>query len=242
MKTLVLLVCFTLFNSWCYAQSLFDCDQPSIDTLIVSTINDTVRISNEKLCSHCNAAFAISITQSSDSIYILESDTANGIAMCNCVFDIEISIAGLIPGNYIAVVHRYYGSIINQTEYVGTVQIVVPTSTPGNLSVISSQSDCITVGLNEYGKDLPEDYALSQNFPNPFNPVTTINYEIYKEGNVSIKLFDCLGNEIETLVNRFSTTGSYSLQYDASRLTSGVYFYQLIVNDFMSTKKMCVMK
>ena len=95
---------------------------------------------------------------------------------------------------------------------------------------------------NEINRNIPAKYALDQNFPNPFNPSTTITYQIKDEGKVQIKLFDVLGREIKILVNETKQPGFYSFSYDAKNLNSGVYFYSIKVNDFMSTKKMILLK
>jgi hypothetical protein len=85
-------------------------------------------------------------------------------------------------------------------------------------------------------------FQLYQNFPNPFNPTTIINYQIPDYGKVTLKVFDILGREIKTLVNKFQSGGSYSIRFDASKLTSGVYFYQLKSGDYSSIKKMVLVK
>ena len=86
------------------------------------------------------------------------------------------------------------------------------------------------------------EYAITQNFPNPFNPATTINYQIPQTGFVTLKIYDILGKEVATLVNEQKTQGRYSVNFDASRLASGVYIYQLRVNDYVSSKKMLLLK
>jgi hypothetical protein len=96
----------------------------------------------------------------------------------------------------------------------------------------------IEVTLN----NLPNSFALYQNYPNPFNPSTTINYSNPVPGQVILKIFDVLGREIETLINEFQNEGMHSIKFDASNLTSGIYFYQLKVTDFVSTKKMLVIQ
>jgi hypothetical protein len=88
----------------------------------------------------------------------------------------------------------------------------------------------------------PIKFQLSQNFPNPFNPSTTINYQLPKTGFVTLKIYDILGKEVATLVNEQKNKGRYSVNYDASRLASGVYIYQLRVNDYLSSKKMLLLK
>ncbi len=85
-------------------------------------------------------------------------------------------------------------------------------------------------------------YSIEQNYPNPFNPSTTIKYSVPQTSNVVIKVFDILGNETETLVNEEKSAGNYNIEFDASNLPSGVYFYQLKAGGFVRTKKMVLMK
>jgi len=85
-------------------------------------------------------------------------------------------------------------------------------------------------------------YQLSQNYPNPFNPSTKIKYSVLHTSNVVIKVFDILGNETETLVNEEKSAGNYNIEFNASNLPSGVYFYRLQAGDFIQTKKMILMK
>jgi hypothetical protein len=101
--------------------------------------------------------------------------------------------------------------------------------------------------ITDVEEDLSEnelDFVLYQNFPNPFNPSTTIKYSIKKQTNVSIKLFDVLGNELATLVNEFKYPGVYSINLDAEKiqLSSGVYFYSMKAGEFTSTKKLILIK
>jgi len=85
-------------------------------------------------------------------------------------------------------------------------------------------------------------YELSQNYPNPFNPVTYINYSIPKSGFVKLSVFDILGKEVATLVNSNKPEGSYEVIFDASRLSSGVYFYKITAGEYIEVKKMSVIK
>lgn len=89
----------------------------------------------------------------------------------------------------------------------------------------------------------PNEFNLSQNYPNPFNPVTTINYSVPEKSFIKIKVFDVLGKEVATLVNEEKDAGNYSINFDASNLSSGVYIYKLIVNNKKEfSKKMIVNK
>jgi hypothetical protein len=85
-------------------------------------------------------------------------------------------------------------------------------------------------------------FALSQNYPNPFNPTTKIRYSIPNQGFVTLKVFDVLGREIATLVNKEQPVGNYEVEFDASSLTSGIYFYRIQAGEFVETKKMVLMK
>ena len=89
---------------------------------------------------------------------------------------------------------------------------------------------------------LPQNFVLYQNYPNPFNPSTKIRYSIPQSSNVIIKVFDILGNEIETLVNEEKPAGNYEVEFDASGLSSGMYLYKLQAGNFVETKKMILLK
>jgi hypothetical protein len=86
------------------------------------------------------------------------------------------------------------------------------------------------------------DYSLSQNFPNPFNPTTSINYQIKEKGFVSLKIFDMLGTEVASLVNESQEAGSYSVEFNAADLPSGMYVYRLSTNNFVDTKKLILLR
>jgi hypothetical protein len=85
-------------------------------------------------------------------------------------------------------------------------------------------------------------YSLSQNYPNPFNPVTNIHFSIPKDGNVSLKFYDMLGNEVAVFADGFMKAGNYNAEFDGSNFASGTYFYTLKSNDFYETKKMILVK
>ena len=88
----------------------------------------------------------------------------------------------------------------------------------------------------------PNQFYLSQNYPNPFNPTTKIKYSIPNSSFVTLKVFDILGREIETLINEEKTAGNYEIDFDASQLSSGIYFYQLKSGEFIQTKKMILIR
>lgn len=94
----------------------------------------------------------------------------------------------------------------------------------------------------EASYSLPLEFSMSQNYPNPFNPATTIDYSVPKTGTVTIKVYDVLGKEVATLVNRQMTAGNYKVEFNANDLTSGIYFYELRAGNYNSIKKMILLK
>jgi len=108
----------------------------------------------------------------------------------------------------------------------------------------------ISSGENEI---LPIKFSLAQNYPNPFNPTTKIKYSIPSTGTsslstsggmklVQLKVYDILGNEVATLVNEEKPAGEYEVEFNASKLPSGIYFYRLKAGNFIQTKKMILIK
>jgi len=90
---------------------------------------------------------------------------------------------------------------------------------------------------------LPIDYTLAQNFPNPFNPSTKIQYALPVEGSVTLKVFNILGQEVITLINNeLVTAGRHEVTFDASHLPSGIYLYRIQTDGFVQVKKMILMK
>ncbi|MBS1552774.1 MAG: T9SS type A sorting domain-containing protein [Bacteroidetes bacterium] len=95
---------------------------------------------------------------------------------------------------------------------------------------------------NEVSVGVPSEFELSQNYPNPFNPSTKISFALPKEGKVSLKIYDMTGKEVMTLVNEVKTAGYYSVSFNASSLSSGMYFYTLSADNYTATKKMMLIK
>ncbi|MFO7888709.1 MAG: T9SS type A sorting domain-containing protein, partial [bacterium] len=90
--------------------------------------------------------------------------------------------------------------------------------------------------------NIPDEYSLSQNYPNPFNPLTTIQYALPKPGKVSVMIYDITGREIMELINEEKSAGYHSVEFDGSRLSSGLYFYRLKSNNFQQIRKMMIIK
>jgi photosystem II stability/assembly factor-like uncharacterized protein len=118
-------------------------------------------------------------------------------------------------------------------------------------ALLIDRTGCLFAGTSDHGvfrsagstsmqdsRLAPQVCALSQNYPNPFNPTTTIRYELPKASHVALSVFDILGREIATLLNEEKSAGTYTVQWDASGVSSGVYFYRLRAGDFVQTRRM----
>jgi N-acetylneuraminic acid mutarotase len=136
-----------------------------------------------------------------------------------------------------------------------TIKLFVPggygSVSGGTPGVATNQFDVIgcgpfLVGLFNQSSIMPDVFSLSQNFPNPFNPSTRIEFSIPKSGLVTLKVYDILGKDVAVLVNEIRSSGSYAVDFNASSLegglSSGVYFYKLESGDFVATKKMFLLK
>lgn len=99
-----------------------------------------------------------------------------------------------------------------------------------------------TTAVKEKQVNVPYQYKLEQNYPNPFNPSTRINYSIKNEGFVSLKVYNILGQQVANLVNEVKTPGNYSVNFNASDLSSGIYLYKIESNGFTQTKKMILVR
>lgn len=140
------------------------------------------------------------------------------------------------------------------TKYLNSVYFTSPTT--GWIAgvygtILKTTNGGVTFAEEEQIYEIPTDYTLSQNYPNPFNPVTKIKYTIPENNpllrgargvSVTLKVYDLLGNEVATLVNEEKTVGDFEVEFSASDLSSGIYFYQLKVGEFISTKKMILLR
>ncbi len=117
------------------------------------------------------------------------------------------------------------GTVYTGTTYFDNIAAIFPT----------------TVGVED-SKELPSSYQLAANYPNPFNPSTTISFSLPREEHVSMKVFNTLGEEVAELVNNVVKAGTHSISFNANNLSSGVYFYTITAGNYRATRKMILMK
>ena len=108
-------------------------------------------------------------------------------------------------------------------------------------NIILKVASTILVSVED-DKQLPSEFSLEQNFPNPFNPSTTINFTLPEKEIVILKIYDVMGEEVAVLLNEEQPAGLHSVEFDASKLASGTYYYKLQAGSNIETRKMMLLK
>jgi hypothetical protein len=134
---------------------------------------------------------------------------------------------------------RFYTLIIFLLSFTGSV---FSTDGPHAGQVFVSSIHSFRTELTVTSVQSPNGFYLGQNFPNPFNPVTDIYFSVPKSQNIRITVTDVLGKEIGVITQGFTAAGSYKANFDASGLSSGIYFYKFESNEFSEVKKMTLVK
>jgi hypothetical protein len=176
-------------------------------------------------------------------VYAVANGQVAGYGMTNSSGN--YSINGLAPGTYSVVVDKTgFDEVAPQTTSVTYSNTT--TSTGGVISVPVIQ----TVNFSVSGTtavlapvtNIVRDYTLQQNYPNPFNPSTTITFALPQAGRTTLKIFNILGQEVASLVDKVENSGPHQVVFNADKLSSGVYFYQLHSGSFVQSKKMILLK
>ena len=134
------------------------------------------------------------------------------------------------------------GSITSISKMPRTSKTVTALSDNNTLLVASEDSLTVILGIQTISTEIPKTFSLSQNYPNPFNPKTNINMELHKSGFVKLVIYDVSGKEMETVISQYLKAGTYKIDWDGSRYSSGIYFYKIITDEFIQTKKMVLVK
>ena len=140
-----------------------------------------------------------------------------------------------IPSDILESNTQYYWRV-NASVIVSSILLTTPFSTAFRFTTGSF------TGIEPFGTEIPLMYRLYNNYPNPFNPVTKIRFDIANTGKTELAVYDILGNKLEELVNEDLNAGSYTAEWNATQFSSGVYFCRLSSQDFSETKKMILTK
>ncbi len=184
-----------------------------------------------------------------DSIFVklVYGSSGPGTVKPDSALSIQPTAFLLQPNSSQGITFTIYPPKVNRTNLNITYTPKIIVTSKSNLGPkvfektmwVKLQGTLSSIGNNE---QFPTVYSLHQNFPNPFNPLTVISYNVPKNNHVSLKVFDAIGREIVELVNREQTTGKYSVNFNGDALSSGLYFYRLISGNFIETRKMVLLK
>ena len=178
------------------------------------------------------------------AIYKISKVDGSSTLVGNTGFSQTPSIAFDSEGKFFGTTN-FSGSKISDLISIDTLTGIGTVIGSTGFSLVSGlvMKGTVVVGIKENTtSQVPTDYALKQNYPNPFNATTKITYSLPKLSKVSLKIYDIIGNEIITLVDGAKDAGVYDVVFKEANLTSGVYLYKLTAGDFISTKKMILLK
>jgi len=209
-------------------------------------VGDTVKIWNTNIYTSCGAEFAASVALPKNSIIVTEQDTSTRHMVCGCYYDVNASLTGLTPGNYQIVIYRQQ---LRKYQYAEDTLILVASfsfSIAGEVaqqsSARTSASGCHEAPLSVHQSRAAGRYVVLTSYPNPFNPTATIRYSIREAAIVRLEVFNDAGRSIAPLVNEKKEAGEYSIQFDGSKLASGVYFCRLRAGSDQLTNKLVLVK
>lgn len=224
-----------------------------------TTVKDTISIPNSLSVSSVELFLAIQSTNTDDIEITLRAP--NGTTR-------EISTDnGSSSDNGYLTVFRDGSTLVTNTEFFAPFSnLAGPEVTMGNFGGTNAQGNWIlqvsddgagdpglilgwglrfnnlTTSIENISTTTPEVFSLGQNYPNPFNPTTTIRIQVPKDNDVTIKVFDILGKEVATLLNKNMKSGTYEITFDGKSLSSGTYFYRMTAGEFTDIKKMVLVK
>jgi oligosaccharide reducing-end xylanase len=202
------------------------------DKFWVATFGNAAKYVRER-----NAASISEVSVKPDSITITISDTLD-----NSYYDCPITVRRPLPQGWASSDVLQNGKkITSQIVEIGSVQYVMFDVVPDDGDITLAKNGTTSVE-DHLEFSIPAHSSLNQNYPNPFNPATTITYSLSKNSYVSLKVYNLLGLELETLVNREMAAGNHTVSWNAHEEPSGVYFYRLEAGPYSSIHKMMLLK
>jgi len=194
----------------------------TLDSIVVVTSNDTVYVWDFNAWEQCGFMLDYTVDIVDSIITITQIDTAEDATTCYSYHNFVVPVAGLLDGDYRIDIYR--DCLYEDIKFIKSFWFQYPLSNIDNI------------------EERPDKFILYNAYPNPFNPFTTIEYSIPERNQIVLKVFDFLGKEIVTLVNEEKPAGKYSVLFDARYLSSGVYFYKIIIGNYSITKKLLLVK
>lgn len=203
----------------------------------------------DSLALGMSASYTLTITSANGSAGGLDVATRSGVLSVNQTGtklmngEIVHSAAKSFSGGSVSFTFNYTAPNSNTVDTIFSTGLSSTGGTSGAWNWSNKRVKVYTVaGTIQNTTIQPDSYSLSQNFPNPFNPLTSIVYSLKETGGVMLQVFDMSGKLMSTLVNSQQKRGEYKVDFDANNLASGVYYYTLRTKDFSETKSMVLIK
>ncbi|MFH1196954.1 MAG: polysaccharide deacetylase family protein [bacterium] len=198
----------------------------------VETFGNIIRYIKER-----NSATVIETSVTENLITIMVTDTLD-----NAIFNYPVTIRRPLPDDWLGCDVAQNGSAVTAKFIdINSIRYVMFDAVPDAGEIQLVKNNTVGVNDNDWIRN-PASFALEQNYPNPFNPSTVISYQLSVFSKVQLEVYDLLGREVATLVNEYKPAGTYEIEFDGSKLISGVYFYQLCAGDIIATRKLMLMK
>ena len=234
MKKLFLFLASALVISTAYANT---------DSVYVQIVGDTVMIWDRNAHENCCISVVMSADVWNDSIIVIENDTSTSYCNCMCYFDFSVSLTDLSPGTYHVSVYRRYTWFTPDSLYlIDTVSFQYGGISSGQPEATYFMSACHDpVAVKKSDHEIPQTVSLT-NYPNPFNPATSIQYSLPKQQFVTLKIYDAFGREVAMLVNEIKPAGKYKIDWNTGNASSGVYYLRLNAGGNSEVRKMVVVK
>ena len=201
-------------------------------------VNQLVEVKYVKTVTNENLAVKVEIEKDPHTVQF------NGVVTATSANSIRLSIPSFSLTSNTVFISSTYSPVQSASIKVGqSVTVWADQSPSGNLQAVQVQQISAVVTDLEGNKDnLPVSYELKQNYPNPFNPTTEIAFTLANQENVSLVVYNIIGQEVATLISSPMSAGSHAVKFNAANLSSGIYLYRLKAGNFVSIKKMILLK
>jgi len=215
--------------------------------------NDSLTVGIYNMYRNCATEYVMN-GQLQDTVFTFAAiDTAHGRTYCDCQFFVNAEFGGFAPGVYTANLYTYDGAIYDSssniiahydTVFIGTLNFTIIQNTANSMGMLSSyMSYCGEQGGQGIEEDeIPTQFALLNNYPNPFNTNTVLSYTLSRDEQIAIALFNMSGQLVDNIYQGYKKQGPHRIEYSFSGLASGVYIFQLSSQDFSINRKCLYLK
>ena len=235
----ITLICLLLMIVFCR-----DVLSQTEDTIYTVVQDDSVTIFHDQTLKNCASLVRMDAYLENFRMTIIEADTIGPLANCMCYFDLSVKLGPLLAGDYIVDVYET-DVFFEDTIFIGSTTFTIGNSGGiRNIPTLSQhQSECYYLtNVDQTSNSIPIGFTFSELYPNPFNPVTNINFFIPLSGYIELNVYNSLGQKVASLINKNLSAGNHLVSWVGSELPSGVYLVRLKYGDVIKTQKAVLIK